>query len=67
MKEKINEKERTYKRNFTENREEKIILEVKNLRKTYGSGDAKVNALNGIDLVVRRGEPDGTPVLFLVA
>ena len=56
MKEKINEKERTYKRNFTENREEKIILEVKNLRKTYGSGDAKVNALNGIDLVVRRGE-----------
>ena len=34
MKEKINEKERTYKRNFIEDREEKIILEVKNLRKT---------------------------------
>ena len=56
MKEKINEKERTYKRNFIEDREEKIILEVKNLRKTYGSGDAKVNALNGIDLSVSKGE-----------
>lgn len=32
------------------------ILEIKNLRKVYGNGEAKVNALNGIDLLVQRGE-----------
>lgn len=32
------------------------ILEIKNLRKVYGNGEAKVNALNGINLLVQRGE-----------
>lgn len=33
-----------------------LILETKNLKKVYGSGDTQVNALNGIDLTVQRGE-----------
>lgn len=33
-----------------------LILETKNLKKVYGSGDTQVNALDGIDLTVRRGE-----------
>lgn len=33
-----------------------VILEMKNLKKIYGSGDTQVNALDGIDLTVRRGE-----------
>ncbi|MFG6328357.1 MAG: ABC transporter ATP-binding protein [Lachnospiraceae bacterium] len=33
-----------------------IILETKDLKKVYGKGEAKVNALNGIDLLVHRGE-----------
>lgn len=32
------------------------ILTVKDLRKTYGSGETQVNALNGISLTVERGE-----------
>ena len=32
------------------------ILEIKNLRKVYGKGDTQVNALNGINLTVKRGE-----------
>lgn len=32
------------------------ILEARNLKKVYGKGEAQVNALNGIDLTVRRGE-----------
>ena len=32
------------------------ILEVRGLTKTYGEGEAKVQALRGIDLSVARGE-----------
>ncbi len=32
------------------------ILETKNLRKTYGSGDTEVRALDGVDLTVEKGE-----------
>ena len=32
------------------------ILETKDLRKTYGSGEAEVRALDGVDLKVDRGE-----------
>jgi len=32
------------------------ILETKNLRKTYGSGDTEVHALDGVDLTVEKGE-----------
>ena len=32
------------------------ILEAKDLRKVYGSGDAEVRALNGVDLGVEKGE-----------
>ena len=32
------------------------ILEIKDLRKTYGTGETKVQALNGINLTVERGE-----------
>ena len=32
------------------------ILETKNLRKVYGSGDAQVRALDGVDLTVEKGE-----------
>lgn len=32
------------------------IIEVKNLVKTYASGELKVNALRGVDLTVKRGE-----------
>lgn len=32
------------------------IVETKNLRKTYGEGDTKVNALNGIDLAIEKGD-----------
>lgn len=32
------------------------ILEIKELRKTYGTGETKVQALNGINLTVERGE-----------
>ena len=33
-----------------------IILETKDLRKTYGSGDTEVRALDGVDLTVEKGE-----------
>ncbi len=33
-----------------------IILETKALKKFYGTGEAQVKALNGIDLIVARGE-----------
>lgn len=33
-----------------------IILETKDLRKTYGQGGAQVHALDGIDLTVEKGE-----------
>lgn len=33
-----------------------IILETRNLKKTYGEGEAQVSALDGIDLTVKRGE-----------
>lgn len=33
-----------------------ILLETKALRKTYGTGEAQVKALDGIDLTVERGE-----------
>lgn len=33
-----------------------VILEMKHLKKIYGSGDTQVNALDGIDLTVCRGE-----------
>lgn len=33
-----------------------IILETKDLRKTYGQGAAQVHALDGIDLTVEKGE-----------
>lgn len=33
-----------------------LILETKQLRKIYGSGDTQVRALDGIDLAVQRGE-----------
>ena len=32
------------------------ILKIKDLRKIYGVGETQVNALNGIDLTVKRGE-----------
>lgn len=32
------------------------ILEIKNLRKIYGTGETQVAALNGIDMTVERGE-----------
>ncbi|WP_026316855.1 ABC transporter ATP-binding protein [Actinokineospora enzanensis] len=32
------------------------VIEVRELRKTYGSGDTAVHALRGLDLVVERGE-----------
>ena len=32
------------------------ILETKDLRKTYGSGDTEVRALDGVDLTVEKGE-----------
>ena len=32
------------------------ILEIKELRKTYGAGETRVQALNGINLTVERGE-----------
>ena len=32
------------------------ILEIKELRKTYGAGETQVQALNGINLTVERGE-----------
>lgn len=32
------------------------ILTTKNLRKTYGTGDTQIKALDGIDLTVERGE-----------
>jgi len=32
------------------------ILETKDLRKTYGSGDTEVQALDGVDLTVEKGE-----------
>ncbi len=32
------------------------ILETKDLRKTYGSGDTEVHALDGVDLAVEKGE-----------
>ena len=32
------------------------ILETKNLRKIYGSGDTEVRALDGVDLAVEKGE-----------
>lgn len=33
-----------------------VILETKDLRKVYGTGEAQVHALGGIDLTVQRGE-----------
>lgn len=33
-----------------------IILETKNLKKTYGTGDSTVHALDGVDLKVENGE-----------
>lgn len=33
-----------------------IILETRNLKKTYGSGDTAVHALNGVNLTVKRSE-----------
>ena len=32
------------------------ILETKDLRKIYGSGDTEVRALDGVDLTVEEGE-----------
>ncbi|MCI9375021.1 MAG: ABC transporter ATP-binding protein, partial [Oscillibacter sp.] len=32
------------------------ILETKSLRKIYGSGEAEVHALDGVDLTVEKGE-----------
>ena len=32
------------------------ILETKDLRKVYGSGDTEVRALDGVDLTVEKGE-----------
>ena len=32
------------------------ILETKDLRKIYGSGDTQVRALDGVDLAVEQGE-----------
>jgi putative ABC transport system ATP-binding protein len=32
------------------------VIEVRNLRKTYGSGDTAVHALRGLDLTVQKGE-----------
>jgi putative ABC transport system ATP-binding protein len=34
----------------------KTIIEFKNIVKTYGLGDAKTNALNGVDLSIKEGE-----------
>lgn len=33
-----------------------VILETKNLKKVYGTGDAQVHALRGINVTVQRGE-----------
>ena len=33
-----------------------VILEVRGLTKVFGSGDAAVRAVDGVDLTVRRGE-----------
>jgi putative ABC transport system ATP-binding protein len=33
-----------------------VVIEFDNVRKTYGTGQAKVEALAGIDLQVREGE-----------
>lgn len=33
-----------------------IILETRNLKKTYGRGEAQIHALGGIDLTVEKGE-----------
>ena len=33
-----------------------IILQTKNLKKYYGSGDTQVRALDGVDLQVENGE-----------
>ncbi len=35
---------------------EQIIIEAKNVRKTYFTGKLQIQALNGIDLLIRRGE-----------
>ncbi len=32
------------------------VLKIKGLRKTYGTGETQVKALDGIDLTVERGE-----------
>ena len=34
----------------------KTIIEFRNLVKTYGVGDAKTNALNGVNLSIKEGE-----------
>ena len=34
----------------------KTIIEFKNIVKTYGSGDAKTNALNGVNFSIKEGE-----------
>ena len=34
----------------------KTIIEFKNIVKTYGVGDAKTNALNGVNLLIKEGE-----------
>lgn len=34
----------------------KTIIEFKNIVKTYGIGDAKTNALNGVNLLIKEGE-----------
>ena len=38
-----------------ETRAADIVLEVRGLTKVFGSGDAAVRAVDGIDLTVRRG------------
>ena len=36
--------------------EERKFLEVKNLKKSFGSGDTKQDVLRGIDFTVAKGE-----------
>lgn len=36
--------------------ENEVIIEFKNIVKTYGKGEAKTHALNGIDLAIKKGE-----------